>query len=129
MPRQSRKRPAPEWDETPEAKKHREEVENVFRLQCKAALFTWNCKKQISAEDAFAELSTLPHWNLVMRYTICAEEGSHWHIHAYLEFTKRVDHSADGWKMLDVGPNIRPNTTSGSAFNTAVRRGSFYESV
>ena len=126
MPRQGKKRPAPEAEETPEAKRHREEVEAGFRLHCKAVLFTWNCKEPKSADDAYGELSTLPHWELVMWYTICAEEGSHWHIHAYVEFKKRVDHSADGWKLWGVAPDIRANTTSGSGFNQAVRRGSFY---
>ena len=126
MPRQSKKRAAPEHEETPEAKKIREEVENGFRLQCKAVLFTWNCKEPKSAGDALVALQTLPHWQLVMWYTICAEEGSNWHIHAYIEFKKRVDHSTDGWKLWDIAPNISANTTSGTGFSTAVRRGSFY---
>lgn len=126
MPRQGKKRPAPNHEETPEAKKLREEVENGFRLQCKAALFTWNVGKPISADDALGDLKALSHWELVMWYTVCVEEGSNWHVHAYVEFKKRVDHSADGWKCWDKAPDIRANTTVGSGFAQAVRRGSFY---
>lgn len=126
MPRQGKKRAAPDSAETPEAKRAREEVDSGYRLQCKAALFTWNCQKQVSAQEALEAIKTLSHWQLVMWYTICAEEGSHWHIHAYFEFSKTVDHAADGWKLWDIAPNIQTNKTKSNGFSTAVRRGSFY---
>ena len=132
MPQQgSRKRKAPAAAVEPDAKKERTEEEVVetkegYKLNCKAVLFTWNVHGKPSANDALGALEQTPHWDNVMRYTICAEEASHWHIHAYLEFKKRVDHSADGWKLWNVAPDIRPNTVSGTGFATAVRRGSFY---
>ena len=128
MPRQgSNKRKALENpEETPEAKKLREEVESGFRLQCKAALFTWITPTEVSAGDALDLFMHMPHWELVQNFTICAEEGTHWHVHAYLEFKKRVDHAASGWMCWDAKPDVRSNTTTGSGYNTAVRRGSFY---
>lgn len=97
-----------------------------FRLNCHAALFTWNTPDETSAAEALELLKALPCWGLVDKYTICAEMESHWHIHAYLEFHKRIDHSSAGWKIREIAPNVQPNRTKGSGYSQAVRRGSFY---
>jgi len=100
--------------------------EGGFRLRCKAALFTWNIPENWSAQQALECLQTLPNWKHVKHYTICAEMESHWHIHAYLEFQHKVDHSSWTWEICKTKPDARPNTTSGSGFSQAVKRGSFY---
>lgn len=113
MPRQGTRKPKVKEDEG-------------FSLKCKAALFTWNVQGTPDAAAALAELLEKPQWGLVKHYTICAEEEGHWHIHAFLEFSRQVDHLSDVWILWGVLPNIQVNGTTGSGFNTAVRRGSFY---
>ena len=123
MPRQgSRKRP--QMDDTTDAAP--DEEGPTFNLHCHAALLTWNTMDEPSAADALAQLQAGPHWALVKHYTICAEKEAHWHVHAYLEFSKKVDHDVDGWRLRDVTPNVQPNKTTGSGYAQAVRRGSFY---
>lgn len=97
-----------------------------FRIHAKAVLFTWNLRDNKSAADALEALEVKSGWANVMHYTICAEQGTHWHIHAYVEFNKRIDNLVALWLLFGVTPNVQPNTTSGSGFNVAVRRGSFY---
>ena len=101
-------------------------TDDGFHLRCSAVLLTWNVQGNPSATEALELLKETPHWELVKHYTICAEFESHWHIHAYLEFNKRVDHAATGWLLEGVAPNVQPNRTNGSGFSQAVKRGSFY---
>jgi len=108
--------------------------DSQFRLQCTAVLLTWNIPEgamseypgRPSAMEAYIMLLNSLHWPLVKHYTICAELEAHWHIHAYLVFHKKVDHSTAGWMLYGAMPNVSPNTTTGSGFSTAVNRGSFY---
>lgn len=97
-----------------------------FRIQAKAVLFTWNVTEPKSAQEALDELSTKIQWENVLHYTVCAEEGTHWHLHAYIEFKSRIDNLVNFWNLWGVTPHVSPNTTSGSGFSQAVRRGSFY---
>jgi len=104
------------------------EVEEAAKhhLKCKAVLLTWNVVNRYNSNQFLEKLQELSVFENVLRYTICAEHEGHYHLHAYLEFKKQVDHATQNWCVDTVHPNARPNTTKGSGFTTACKRGHFY---
>lgn len=99
---------------------------STFHIKSRAILLTYN-GLSLDSLDAFTELiQNSPCWGAIARWSLCMEEASSLHFHAFLEGEKQLDHELSNWELLGVTPNCQCNSVKGSGARPSLDRGHFY---
>lgn len=107
-----------------------DEQSKVYEIRSKGVLLTWQLpgnSKDFDTHGFFQGFQDLEIVKKVVRYSICIEEGSHLHAHAYVEFGARPEttikaFTINGFPVSDV----QCNGIKGSGYRVAADRGHFY---
>ena len=103
-----------------------DEFSVVYNIKCGAMLLTWNYgDPKKNPRPSLDEFKTFLEGKGADRISLCFEQGTCDHAHAFIE-GKKWDCTINAFMVGGVPPNVQPNKGKGSGARTTKDRGHFY---